>query len=163
MRYLPILASVVLLTIASSIHAQPSVRPATSGQDVATYAAAAAADPLTPTAKEQRHAAMSYAENDHSSHVLLCVKLFQQMSSLSTPDGHEISLQYVISAAGFLYQHPDAAADSTAQNLAGIDAALQVYEKFLAANPKNHVKILDSLDKEKADGKLKEAITKMCK
>ena len=72
-------------------------------------------------------------------------------------------MQYVIAAAAFLYQHPEAVADSNAQNFAGIDSALNVYDKFLAADPKSRSKFLDSLDKQRTDGKLKDYLAHLCK
>ena len=96
-------------------------------------------------------------------HVSLCLQIFQQMTGNHSANASEITTQYLISAAAFLYQHPEVASDSTAQNVAGMDAALNVYEKFLADDSKTRFKFLDNLDKQRNDGKLKDAIQRICK
>jgi hypothetical protein len=151
------------LAMALCLPAQSPVTPATSSATVVEYAHAAEVDPLAPSANTERKEAMSFAENDHTSHVLLCAQIFQQLNGNHSANAHEIALQYVISAAAFLYQHPDAAADSTAQNTAGVEAALNVYEKFLAADPKSRAKFLDKLGDARKSGKLKDFIVTACK
>jgi hypothetical protein len=158
-----LLLAAFLLQFTSFVSAQTHVPPAASSADEIAYAQAAASDPLTETAKMQRKAAMKYAEDDHTSHVSLCLQIFQQMTGNHSANASEITTQYLISAAAFLYQHPEVASDSTAQNVAGMDAALNVYEKFLAADSKTRFKFLDNLDKQRNDGKLKDAIQRICK
>lgn len=119
--------------------------PATSSADVVRYAASATADPLTPTAQQERKEAMSFAEKDHSSHVLLCAPLFEEMTANHQANAQEITLEYVISAAAFLYQHPEAASDSVQQNAAGVDAALKVYTEYLTKDSHTRSKTLDGL------------------
>ena len=153
-----------LVTLASTtLSAQSNVAPAQDSATEIQYAHAAETDPLTDTAKLERKEAMAFAQNDHKTHILLCQQLFQQVTSNHAANASEISLQYLVSAAAFVYEHPEAAADSNAQNVAGIEAALGVYEKFLAADSKSHSKFLDSLVKQRNDGKLKDYISKVCK
>jgi len=151
------------MPVSTSLFAQSTVAPATDSTIVVRYAHAAEADPLTETAKQERKEAMTFAENDHNAHVLLCSQLFHQMTSSHAANAGEINLQYVVSSAAFLYEHPEAASDSLSQNIAGIDAALNVYEKFLAADSKSRSKSLDSLLKQRNDGKLKDVISQTCK
>jgi len=127
------------------------------------YARAAEQNPLDPSASEQRNQAMKFFENDHTSHVLLCQSIFNEFVGNKKDHAHDISLQMLISAAAFLAEHPGSAQDSTKQNLAGVDAALNVYVKFLASDPKTQTHYLDDLLKKRDDGKLEQAIQKSCK
>jgi hypothetical protein len=136
--------------------------PATTSQQAVAYAHAAEADPLGPQADQQRKAAMAYAENDHTSHVSLCQTVFNQMNSDKSNHGHDISIQMLISTAAFLYEHPEAASDSRSQNVAGLNSALNVYEKFLAADPKTKYSFYDNLLKKRAEGKLEKEVAGMC-
>ena len=106
---------------------------------------------------------MKFVENDHTTHVLLCSQVFQQLQGNHAANSHEITLQYLVSTAAYLYEHPDAANDSLAQNLAGINAALDVYGPFFSSDGKSHYKFLDTLAKQRADGKLKESLANLCK
>jgi hypothetical protein len=153
--------SVLTMLTSITLCAQSNVAPAKDSATAVQYANAAETDPLTETARLERKEAMAFAENDHQTHILLCQQIFQQMNSNRGANAHEISLQYLISAAGFLYVHPEAVADSTAQNVAGVEAALNVYEKFLASDPKSRSKFLDSLAKQRDSGKLKDYIVQL--
>ena len=152
-------ASLLFLTNPATAQDVPS---ATTQQQAVAYAHAAEADPLGPQADQQRKAAMTFDENDHTSHVLLCSPMFNQMNSAKGSRAHDISLQMIISAAAFLYEHPEAASDSRAQNLAGLNAALNVYEKFLAADPAAKSSLYDNLLKKRGDGKLEKELAGMC-
>jgi hypothetical protein len=158
-----IMAALFCAVLVSSLQAQTDVPTATSRADEVRYAKAAEADALTPLAAQQRAAAMKFAEDDHETHVLLCMQVFQQLNSNHSANAHEISLQFMTSAAAFLYEHPEAATDSVAQNVAGLDAAANVYKSFLAANPKTHFKFLDNVLKQQASGSLKDFVTHTCK
>ncbi len=135
--------------------------PLTQQQAVA-YAHAAEANPLSPEADHQRRAAIAYAENDHTSQVIPCIPILNQMNSDSRSHGHDISLQMLVSSAAFLYEHPEAAGDSRAQTVAGLSAALNVYEKFLAADPTTKFKFYDNLLKSRSRGKLQKAVAGIC-
>lgn len=156
--------SVILLSLLGStgftqtanIKEKPAAR-------VVRYAQEAAADPVTPASSEKRAAAMQLVEDDHEIHVLLCQNIFNQIRANSSRNAHEITLQYLISAAAFLYGHPEASSDMNAQNVAGLEAAAKVYQSFLQTEPKTHAKFLDTVVKQRADGTLKEFVTKTCK
>ena len=156
---LPILA----LSVSPQLFGQTDVPPATDSASAIRYAQAAEADPLTPTASLQRKAAMDFMQNDHQTHVLLCQPIFSAMNNNHSSNAHEITMQYLVSAGAYLYAHPEAATDSKGQNLAGLDAALNVYDKFLAGDAKTRAKFLDSLEKERVKGDLGKRISSMCK
>ena len=153
--------SVSLLLLATSTSAQ-DVPPATTQQQAVAYTHSAEADPLGPQADRQRKAAMAYDENDHTSHVLLCASVFNQMNAVKSSHAREIALQMIVSAAAFLYEHPEAATDSGKQNVAGLTAALNVYEKFLAADPKTKSSFYDNLIKKRDAGKLEKEVANIC-
>ncbi|MDR3734408.1 MAG: hypothetical protein P4L10_02605 [Acidobacteriaceae bacterium] len=150
-----------LIALPGSLWGQ-DVPPATTQAQAVAYAHAAEANPLAPEAAQQRKNAMSYMENDHTSHVLLCQSVFQEMNNDNKAHGHDVELQMIISAAAFLYEHPEAASDSKAQNLAGINAALNVYEKFLAADPSTKFSYYEKLLKKRSEGKLEKEIASAC-
>ena len=156
------LLCIVLCATLPSI-AQTAVPPVTTTAAVIEYAHSAENDPLAPAAALQRKEAMSFAENDHTTHVLLCAQVLSEIQKNRAANAHEVSLQYVVSAAAFLYGHPEAATDSLAQNIAGIEAALNVYEAFVRADGKSRSKFLDTLQKQRTDGKLKEYLAHLCK
>jgi hypothetical protein len=128
-----------------------------------SYAHAAETDPLGQLASLQRKEAMTYVENDHQTHVLLCQRIFKEMASNQAANGREVTMQYMIAAAAFLYEHPEAASDSKAQNLAGVESALNVYEKFVAADARSRFKFLDGLEKDRAKGDLEKQVSSLCK
>jgi hypothetical protein len=156
-----LIVSAFVLFSANSTPAQ-DVPAATTQQQSVAFAHAAEADPLGPQADQRRKASMAFDENDHTSHVLLCASLFNQMNSAKRSRAHDVSLQMIISAAAFLYEHPEAASDSRAQNIAGLNAALNVYEKFLAADPAAKSSFYDNLLKKRNDGKLDKEVAGMC-
>jgi hypothetical protein len=160
-----IFLSVLTLSTSASLRlfGQADVAPATDSAAAVRYAHAAEADPLTQTARLQRKEAMTFMENDHQTHVLLCQQIFNEMNNNHASNAHEITMQYLISAGGYLYAHPEAVSDSKAQNLAGLNAALNVYDKFLAVDPKTHAKFLDSLEKERVKGDLDKRLAEICK
>jgi hypothetical protein len=139
------------------------VPSATTQAQAVAYAHVAETTPLSPEADQQRKAAMAYGENDHTSHVLLCQNVFFSVRDDNKKHGKDIALQFMISSAAFLYEHPEAATDSLKQNLAGVNAALNVYEKFLAADPATKYGFYEKLLKKRNDGKLEQEISGMCK
>jgi hypothetical protein len=145
------------------VFAQAAVAPATDSQTAVQYAHAAETDPLTQTASQQRKEAINFVENDHQTDVLLCAPIFSQMKDNHSSNSGEIIRQYIASSAVFVYEHPQSATDKAAQNLAGIEAALNVYQKFLAADPKTKSKFLDSLEKDRSNGNLEKRIKDLCK
>lgn len=106
---------------------------------------------------------MKFVENDHQTHVLLCQQIFQQMTGNHSAHASEITMQYMISAAAFLYQHPEANGNSAMQNVAGLDAAANIYKAFFSTDPKTHSKFLDAVVKQQAAGSLNDFVTKTCK
>jgi hypothetical protein len=127
------------------------------------FAHAAEQSPLGPNASQQRTQAMKFFENDHTSHVLLCQSIFHELVTNKKGHAQDISLQMLISASAFLAEHPESANDSTKQNMAGIDAALNVYDKFLATDPNSRSSYFDGLLRKRGEGKLEEAVQKSCK
>ena len=130
---------------------------------VIRYAHEAASDPLTPASAEARAAAMQIVQDDHQTHVLLCQNVFNQMRSNNSKNAHEVTFQYLISAAAYLYQHPESSGDMSAQNVAGLDAAAKVYQKFVEAEPKSHFKFMDNVLKQQSGGTLKDFVANTCK
>ena len=152
-----------LILFASFTIAHAAVAPASDPKTVIEYAKAAESDPLGSDARSQLTEAMRFIDNDHTNHVLLCNQLYQELSHYKTPDAGIIKVQYMASTGAFLYEHPEAASDSIAQNVAGLRAALHVYEKLLAVDPGVRSRFLDKMEKEENSGTLSEALAKLCK
>lgn len=147
----------------TALHAQVQIEAVNSKQREAQYALETEQSPLGATASGKRAAALLYVENDHEHHVLLCAPLFQQLLANRHRYANEINSQLLISAAAYLYEHPESANDSPRQTLAGLRAALVAYEKFLAVDPGTSTPILDHLLEQRSAGKLEEALPETCK
>ncbi len=151
-RSLLLLCFIVLASTFPYTFAQGSVAPAADAATVVRYAHAAEDNPLDPLAPSERREAKKFAENDHTSHVILCFRLFQAFLNNHASNAEEIRTQYLISASAFLYEHPEAASSHIHVNAAGAAAALHIYETFLEFDPKTRSTILDSLEKQRSGG-----------
>ena len=143
--------------------AQVQIQAVTSKEREAQYAAETEQNPVGVTAAGKRAAALLYVENDHAHHVVICGPLFKQLVANRARYANEINSQLLISAAAYLYEHPESASDSSRQTLAGLRAALVVYEKFLAIDAGTRAPVLDELLAQRTAGKLEAAVPDTCK
>lgn len=67
--------------------------------------------------------------------------------------GH-ISVQFAFGMAVYLIQHPDKAADKSAQYLAGVQESLRTYKSILKSQPRAQSGALDELVAKEAEGTL---------
>ena len=155
----PLLATTLLPCLAL---AQVRIEAVTSKQRESQYALDAEQNPLGATSAGKRAAAFLYVEDDHTSHVLVCRPLLRQFLTNHGRYANELNTQLLISAAAYLYEHPQSVADSPRQMLAGLRATLVIYEKFLAADPGTRNPAIDHMLELRKAGKLEEALPPVC-
>jgi hypothetical protein len=67
----------------------------------------------------------------------------------------ELLAQTMFSSTTFIIEHPEAATDRVAVNLAGVEGALRMYGAMVRAEPKARHEFLDQLVAKQAQGKLR--------
>ena len=75
----------------------------------------------------------------------------------------QISVQFAFGMAVYLIQHPDKAADRTAQYLAGVQEALRTYRSILKAEPHSQSAAMDQLVAKEAEGTLTDFVGEAAK
>lgn len=143
--------------------AQVQIDAVTSKELEVQYAHETEQQPLGATSNAKRAAAFLYVQNDHVNHILVCAPLFQQLLANHAHYANAINSQMLVSAGAYLYNHPEAAADSERQMLAGLRAVLVVYEKFLAADPAARYAPLDKMLEQRNAGTLDDALPASCR
>lgn len=135
-----------------------------SPEQAVQYANSAVDDPLAPDATDKRQAAFKYLENDHNVGVLLCSDVVHELNDgPKTKASREVFFQYAASAGTAIYANPSLAKDMAGQNLAGITAALHVYQQFVSQDKTVHIKFMDKAEAAQQQDKLPEFIAKHCK
>src|SRR5215471_19628769 len=71
---------------------------------------------------------------------------------------NQLFLQFAFAMAAFLIQHPDKAADKSAQYLAGVEGVLRTYKAILKSKPEAKSRALDDLLARQADGSLNDLV-----
>lgn len=75
----------------------------------------------------------------------------------------QVSVQFAFGMAVYLIQHPDKAADRTAQYLAGVQEALRTYRSILKAEPHAQSVSMDQLVAKDAEGTLTDFVGEAAK
>jgi len=70
----------------------------------------------------------------------------------------QLSYQATFGSAAYIIEHPDKAADTAAQFVAGVESALKAYSAILKSDPQARSKALDSLLEKQKQGKLAEFV-----
>ena len=157
-------AALLLLSLAPpTLPAQVQIQAVTSKEREAQYARETEGSPIGATAAGKRAAALLFVENDHIHHVVVCGPLFKQLVANRQHFANEINSQLLISAAAYVYEHPETASSVDRQTLAGLRAALVVYEKFLAVDPSTRAPVLDHLLEQRSADKLEAALPDSCR
>ena len=125
------------------------------------------ANPLGPNAKEERRWLTIWLIEVPDIHVTFCTDLLPDEPKKDKLDSNAIWTQMMFSSARYAIQHDGGSGDSPAQQLAGVEGALKVYEAILAQKPEDREAGLDAMLKRRADGTLgdwvKEQAAKHCK
>ena len=71
---------------------------------------------------------------------------------------NQLFLQFAFAMAAFLIQHPDKAADKSAQYLAGVEGVLRTYKAILKSRSEAKSRALDELLARQSDGSLNDMV-----
>lgn len=137
---------------------------ASSPQDRARFVAitrSLEAAPLAPGAREDRAWAMSWLTAAPDVSVNVCGYAIGDMTKGKFAHGGEILLQYTFAMGAFLIAHPQAAHDADAQQLAGVDSALNAYQALQKDDPGASSPTLQALLKTRTEGQLPAYIHKV--
>src|SRR3954462_7914489 len=110
--------------------------------------------PLKPGAKADREWALAWLTEAPDISVTLCSEMLGGLVRSKYPYVGEVMLQDSFSMAAFMIEHPEAANDPNAQQLAGMEGALTVYRSILRDKPEARSKDLETLLQTQSRGEL---------
>jgi hypothetical protein len=111
------------------------------------------ADPLNPALVNEREWVLKWIIEIPDLHVTMCVFL-DGLPKGNKKDSANIVVAQTFSQAAFLLENPDKHDDRLAEQQAGIEGALRVYEALLKANAKDRQPYLDDLIQRREAGTL---------
>jgi hypothetical protein len=126
-----------------------------------SYAREAERDPLAPDAAKLRKEAIRFAKSNPNG-IDVCEELLTKLGDSHKPNSIDIGYQAIISSAAYFFERRGNLIDRSNEKLAGVQAALNVYERFLAADPKSQVTYMDSLLKLRSKGDLEPYVRSHC-
>lgn len=121
------------------------------------------ANPLDEGLRKEADDAIHRVIHVNDFHVKLCEGVLNEFKSLDYVHHPAIFRQYFIGAAAFEVEHPDQGNDMLKANIGAVESVLRAYRSILAQQPGAKSKFLDSLLKNQSDGKLDDALRKICK
>ncbi|HEY5722521.1 MAG TPA: hypothetical protein VIT45_09385 [Allosphingosinicella sp.] len=110
--------------------------------------------PLGESASENREWALAWLTEAPDVSVTLCTDALGGMDDGEYPHTAEIILQDSFAMGAFAIEHPDKANDPEAQQLAGVEGALNAYRSILRDRPEAKSAFLDKLLQTRAEGGL---------
>ena len=124
------------------------------------------ANPTGPQAKDQFAWVLKFFVEVPDLSVHVCT-IFDKLPKGDKKDASVIFGGEFMAQAAFVIENPDKKADLLAEQQAGVEGALRIYELLLAANPKDRQTYLDDLIQRRTNGTLadfvKERSTAACK
>ena len=116
--------------------------------------------PLAPGLKADREWALAWLTDAPDVTVTVCANLWGGMLKSNYPYAGEIALQNMFSMAALVIERPETANDPNAQQLAGVEGALNAYRSILADKPKAKSPALESLLQAQSRGELPDFVRK---
>ena len=110
--------------------------------------------PLADRSKEDREWALAWLVEAPDVSVTLCTDALGGMYQSEYPHTAEIILQDSFAMGAFAIEHPDKANDPEAQQLAGVEGALNAYRSILRDKPDTKSAFLDKLLQTQTQGGL---------
>jgi hypothetical protein len=110
--------------------------------------------PLDPALKEARGWALDWLIQAPDVSVELCLESLNGMANGKYAYAPELTVQDSLSMGAFAIEHPEAANDAVAQQVAGAEGALLAYRAILKDKPGAHLAALDGLLEIQARGGL---------
>lgn len=118
-------------------------------------------DPLDKSLYEEKKWAIQWLQDVPDVNVNICAPVlfgtdFLREQNKYTP---QLSYQATFGEAVYIIEHPDKAADTTAQYIAGVESALKAYSAIVKSDPSAKSKALDDLLEKQKQGKLAAFVT----
>jgi hypothetical protein len=114
--------------------------------------------PLAESSKEGREWALAWLTEAPDVSVTICTDALGGMYEGDYPHTGEIILQDSFAMGAFAIEHPDKANDPEAQQLAGVEGALNAYRSILRDKPEAKSAFLDKLLQTQANGGLRDHV-----
>ena len=116
--------------------------------------------PLKAGARDDREWALEWLVNAPDVTVTVCSDSLGDMFRSDYRYAGEITFQDMFSMGAFAIEHPEAANDPNAQQLAGVEGALNAYRSILRDKPEARSAALDSLLQIQSRGELPDHVRK---
>jgi hypothetical protein len=110
--------------------------------------------PLKPALKADREWALAWLTDAPDVAVTICAEMLGTELEEHYSYGPEILVQDMFSMAALVIEHPEAANDPIAQQLAGMEGALNAYRSIVRDRPEARSPALENLLKSQARGEL---------
>lgn len=163
MRLRSALFTVILLCVVSFSQDEPKRNPSTpqERQRFAALTHKLEQDPLDKSLYEEKKWAIQWLQDVPDINVNICAPVlfgtdFLREQNKYTP---QLSYQATFGEAVYIIEHPDKAADTTAQYIAGVESALKAYSAIVKSDPSAKSKALDDLLEKQKQGKLAAFVT----
>lgn len=116
------------------------------------------AEPLGPTAKDDRAWVIKWLIEVPDIHVEACTEFLGPLLDSKRNFSSEIFGQMLISDVAYVIEHPDKADDGVSRFAAGLEGALKTYESILKTKPKARWPFLDELIRRRDSGTLQDHV-----
>jgi hypothetical protein len=116
--------------------------------------------PLDPALKADRAWALAWLSEAPDVTVTVCATAMGDMLKSNYPYSGEIALQNMFSIGVLVIERPETADDANAQQLAGMEGALNAYRSILRDKPDAKSAALDKLLRAQSQGELPEILRK---
>lgn len=158
MRLRSALFTVILLCVVSFAQDEPKRSPSTpqERQRFAALTHKLEQAPLDKSLYEEKKWAIQWLQDIPDININICAPVlfgtdFLREQNKYTP---QLSYQATFGQAVYIIEHPDKAADTTAQYIAGVESALKAYSAIVKSDPSAKSKALDDLLEKQKQGKL---------
>jgi hypothetical protein len=111
-------------------------------------------DPLNKGAKELSRELLIFLIDVPDIHVHICLDVLGDYKKMKGEYAPTITAQLTFSSAKFVIEHPEEAADTNKEYLAGVEGVLRAYQNIKKAKPKVEIKPLEQLLAKQQAGQL---------
>lgn len=118
--------------------------------------------PLASDAQEARHVLYNWLQSTPDVSVDVCNSLIVPLTDSSTPYQGKLLMQFYLSSAAFIVEHPEQADNPTAVHLSGLMGALNTYKHLKAEDGRKNpfMEKMEKYKQKKEGAKLIEFVTK---
>src|SRR4029453_5511192 len=160
-----LIAACVLALFARQVHAADvrGLSTAAERAEVVAPIRALEQNPLAEDAPTTRQQLRQWMIDVPDIRFRFCTELLGHALPQDYPYGQELNMQVTLSGAVLTIEHPERARDELAIDRAGVEGALRVYERLLAARPEARLAFLDDLVAKRERGELDDHVGKLSK